>query len=67
MALQEKNPKIGVEKNLSSKYLKEINCIIRGESYNNNSKKRNALITGISFITNKTCKIIFLLFYILVY
>ena len=56
ITLQEKNSKIGINQNLSSKYLEKINSILRGEWNNPDKNERNAIINGISLINKKTCK-----------
>ena len=58
--LQEKNSEIGMIQNYTSKYIKSIKCIIRGECFNPNSSKRNAVMTGTHVINYKTCKILFI-------
>ena len=63
MTLQEKNLEIGVKKNLSSKYIKSIKCIIRGEWNNPKTLKRNTVMTGTNIMNYKICKILFTLFY----
>ena len=60
---QEKNLEIGMKENRSSKYIKSIKCIMRGEWENLNYKKRNAVITGNSVFDTKICKILFTLIY----
>ena len=56
---QEKNSEIGMKENFSSKYIKSIKCIMRGEWRNPNSSKRNAIITGNSVFDKQICKILF--------
>ena len=63
--LQEQNSKIGMPDYLSSKYIEEINCILRGEWYT--SKSDNAVITGTSLIDYQTCKKLFKLDYFIFY
>ena len=59
LTLQEKNLQIGMKNNYTSKYIKSIKCIIRGEWMKSNSKIRKAVMTGNSVIDEQTCKILF--------
>ena len=52
-----------MKENICSKYIKSIKCIIRGEGFNPNSSKRNAVMTGNSVIDKQICKIFFITYY----
>ena len=56
--LAEKDKDFGINRNYCSEFVSSINCILRGEGWNQNYN-RNAIITGTNVITHETCKIFF--------